>query len=47
LRQLAESLPPDRRERLKHDVDLYHQHYAVPAGLHMKREYLLTLGRRR
>ena len=32
LRQLAESLPPDRVERLKHDVDAYHRHYAVPAG---------------
>ncbi|MBR0692597.1 class I SAM-dependent methyltransferase [Bradyrhizobium lablabi] len=47
LRQLAESLPPDRLERLKCDLDAYHQHYAVPAGLHVKREYLLTLGRRR
>ena len=46
LRQLAESLPPDRLERLKRDVDAYHQHYAVPAGLHMKREYLLTIGHR-
>jgi SAM-dependent methyltransferase len=47
LRQLAESLPPDRAERLKRDVDAYHSHYAVPAGLHVKREYLLTIGRRR
>jgi ubiquinone/menaquinone biosynthesis C-methylase UbiE len=47
LRQLAESLPPDRVQRLKRDVDAYHQHYAVPAGLHVKREYLLTIGHRR
>ena len=47
LRQLAESLPADRLERLKRDVDEYHRHYAVPAGLHVKREYLLTIGRRR
>jgi SAM-dependent methyltransferase len=47
LRQLAESLPPDRVERLKRDVDAYHSHYVVPAGLHVKREYLLTIGRRR
>ncbi|HSB58337.1 MAG TPA: class I SAM-dependent methyltransferase, partial [Methyloceanibacter sp.] len=47
LRQLAESLPADRVQQLKHDVDAYHRHYAVPAGLHMKREYLLTIGRRR
>ena len=47
LRQLAESLAPDRLELLKRDVDAYHQHYAVPAGLHIKREYLLILGTRR
>jgi SAM-dependent methyltransferase len=47
LRQLTESLPADRLERLKRDVDAYHRHYTVPAGLQVKREYLLTLGRRR
>ena len=47
LRQLVETLPSDRVERLKQDVDAYHRHYIVPAGLHMKREYLLTIGRRR
>jgi len=47
LRHLAESLPADRLERLKREVDAYHRHYAVPAGLHVKREYLLTIGRRR
>jgi SAM-dependent methyltransferase len=47
LRQLAESLPADRAERLRCDVDAYHRHYAVPAGLHVKREFLLTVGRRR
>jgi len=47
LRQLAEKLPPNRTERLKRDVDDYHSHYAVPAGLHLKREYLLTIARRR
>ena len=47
LRQLAESLPADRVERLKRDIDAYHRHYSVPAGLHVKREYLLTIGRRR
>jgi SAM-dependent methyltransferase len=46
LRQLAETLPPDRLELLKRDVDSYHQHYSVPAGLHIKREYLLTVGQR-
>jgi len=47
LRQLVQSLPPDRVHRLRRDVDAYHRHYAIPAGLHMKREYLITLGRRR
>jgi hypothetical protein len=40
LRQLVE-------ERFKEDIDAYHRHYAVPADLHVKREYLLTIGRRR
>ena len=47
LRQLAESLPADRVECLKRDIDAYHRHYAVPAGLHVRREYLLTIGQRR
>jgi SAM-dependent methyltransferase len=47
LRQLVEALPPARAEQLKRDVDGYHGRYAVPVGLHVKREYLLTLGRRR
>jgi hypothetical protein len=36
-----------RKERFKEDIDAYHRHYAVPADLHAKREYLLTIGRRR
>lgn len=47
LRQLAESLAPDQVEALRRDIDAYHAHYAVPAGLHIKREYLLSIGRRR
>lgn len=47
LRQLAASLDADRAEALKRDVDAFHQHYAVPAGLHVRRDYLLTIGRRR
>ena len=47
LRQLAETLSPDRLERLKRDVDAYHRHYAVPVGLHVKREYLCVIGWRR
>jgi ubiquinone/menaquinone biosynthesis C-methylase UbiE len=47
LRELAETLPADRVGRLKQDIDAYHKHYAVSAGLHMRREYLITMGRRR
>jgi ubiquinone/menaquinone biosynthesis C-methylase UbiE len=47
LRQLASSLAADRVEALKRDVDAFHQRYAVPAGLDVKRDYLLTIGRRR
>ena|SRR5262245_11228339 len=47
LRQLAETLPVDRVALLKRDIDAYHRHYTVPAGLHVKREYLLTIGRGR
>ncbi len=46
LRQLTENLSPEQVERLICDVDAYHRHYAVPAGLHVRREYLLTIGRR-
>ena len=47
LRQLASRLPTDRLEALRRDVDAYHAHYAVPAGLHVRRDYLLTIGRRK
>lgn len=47
LRQLAETLPTDRLAHLKRDIDAYHRHYVVPAGLHVKREYLVTIGQRR
>src|SRR5262245_53038658 len=47
LRHLAETLPDDRVEQLKRDVDAFHRQYMVPAGLHVKREYLITIGRRR
>jgi SAM-dependent methyltransferase len=47
LRQLAASLLADRAEALKRDVDAFHEHYAGAAGLHVKRDYLLTIGRRR
>lgn len=47
LRELTENLAPERLAVLKRDVDLYHRHYVVPAGLQVKREYLLIVGQRR
>jgi ubiquinone/menaquinone biosynthesis C-methylase UbiE len=47
LRQLIDSLDPQRRNALKKDLDAYHGHYDTEAGLHVKREYVVILGRRR
>lgn len=47
VRRLAESLPPDRLLAFKRDIDAYHATYAVPAGIHVRREYLLVIGRRK
>jgi SAM-dependent methyltransferase len=47
LRQLADSLDAERREALRRDVDAYHRHYTVPAGLRVSRDYLVTIGKRR
>lgn len=47
LRTLYESLGETAREALKRDIDAYHAHYAVAAGLHIKREYLVVMGERR
>jgi SAM-dependent methyltransferase len=47
LRQLVDSLDPDRRAALRRDIDAYHSHYDTEAGLHVKREYVVILGRRR
>ena len=47
LRQLINRLDQDRRAALKRDLDAYHGHYEVEAGLHVKREYLLVIGERR
>lgn len=47
LRQLAETLPPERLKDLRRDCDAYHRHYQKDAGLHIEREYLLTVGVRR
>jgi SAM-dependent methyltransferase len=47
LRMLAETLDAGRLEALRREVDAYHRHYAVPAGLKVSRDYLITIGRRR
>jgi SAM-dependent methyltransferase len=48
VRQLVETLEPDALEALREDVATYHRHYTTEAGLlHIERDYLLTIGRRR
>jgi hypothetical protein len=47
IRGLAQSLDPPRLEAFRRDIDAYHAYYATEAGLHLKREYLVTIGRRR
>jgi hypothetical protein len=47
IKQAAEHLTGDRLRAFREDVDAYHRHYQTPVGLHVKREYLLILGRRR
>ncbi len=47
LKVLSESLDERGRAALKADVDAYHGHYRVEAGLCVKREYLVVLGTRK
>jgi SAM-dependent methyltransferase len=47
LRQLIYSLDSDRCAALRRDFDAYHAHYDTEAGLHVKREYVIVLGKRR
>jgi SAM-dependent methyltransferase len=47
VRHLIDALDPDRLQSFRRDVDAYHNHYATGAGLHVKREYLVTIGKRR
>jgi hypothetical protein len=46
-RGLAQSLDPPRLDAFRRDHDAFHATYATEAGLHLKREYLITIGRRR
>ncbi|MGK9166032.1 class I SAM-dependent methyltransferase [Inquilinus limosus] len=47
LRTIHDGLDEAGRIALKRDVDAYHDHYRVEAGLHIRREYLITIGERR
>jgi hypothetical protein len=47
MRQLISDLRAEQGAALHADVDAYHRAYATDAGLHVKREYLLILGKRR
>nr|MBO2514920.1 hypothetical protein [Gammaproteobacteria bacterium]PZN75126.1 MAG: hypothetical protein DIU56_16895 [Pseudomonadota bacterium] len=47
LRVLHERLDESGRRRLKADVDAYHEEYRTHVGLHVRREYLITVGERR
>jgi hypothetical protein len=47
VRELLERLGPAERKAFKSDVDAYHRHYATDAGLHVRRDYLIVIGRRR
>ncbi|HEU0158085.1 MAG TPA: class I SAM-dependent methyltransferase [Hyphomicrobiaceae bacterium] len=47
LRQLIGSLDAAQLGALRADVDAYHQAFATAVGLHVRREYVIILGRRR
>jgi len=47
LRVLADRLDPPAREALRRDVDAYHAAYDTPAGLRVRRDYRVIIGRRR
>jgi SAM-dependent methyltransferase len=47
MKLLIDSLPADQLAAFKQEVDAYHASYRREAGLHLKREYLLIIGRRR
>ena len=47
LKALHELLDEPGRAALRRDVDAYHADYITEAGLHVEREYLVTIGTRR
>ena len=47
MRQLIADLQPERQAALRSDVDAYHRQYETEAGLHVRREYVIIVGKRR
>ena len=47
MRHLIAGLQAERLAALRSDVDAYHGQYETQAGLHVKREYVVILGKRR
>lgn len=47
IKQVLNQLTPDRQRAFKQAVDDYHGKFATDAGLHIRREYLAIIGRRR
>ena len=47
LKALHDRLGEKNRAALKRDVDAYHEPYRVPAGLCVRRDYVVVIGRRR
>lgn len=47
IRQAMKVLDPQGLAAFRRDIDAYHRHYATPAGLRVRRGYLLAIGTRR
>jgi SAM-dependent methyltransferase len=47
IRAVHGALDEAGRAAFRRDVDDYHRHYLTEAGLHVRREYLVAIGRRR
>ncbi len=47
MRQVIGNLTPDGQAAFRKDIDRYHGKFASDVGLHIRREYLVILGRRK
>lgn len=47
MKSVIERLPPSRQAAFRDDVDQYHGKFATDGGLHIRREYLVIIGRRK